>query len=176
MKRGGLILYPTDTVWGIGCDATRGDAVRRIYGLKRRPDSKALITLVSSVEMLERHVPGVSVAALDVALNSPRPTTVVYPRATGVAPELLAPDGSAGIRVTREAYSSGLCEALCAPVVSTSANISGRPAPRFFNEIDPELIEAVDYVALYRRADRTPVSPSRVVLVTPEGNLKILRP
>ncbi|MCM1164289.1 MAG: Sua5/YciO/YrdC/YwlC family protein [Muribaculaceae bacterium] len=176
MKRGGLIAYPTDTIWGIGCDATCPEAVRRVFEVKHRADSKALITLVSSREMLLNHVGTIAPEALDVALNSPRPTTVVFPNGVGVAAELLAADGSIGIRLTREAYSAGLCEALGAPIVSTSANISGEPSPRFFDEISAEVLASVDYVARYRRADHTPSLPSRVVMIGGDGIMKVIRP
>ncbi|MCM1522205.1 MAG: Sua5/YciO/YrdC/YwlC family protein [Muribaculaceae bacterium] len=176
MRRGGLIAYPTDTVWGIGCDATCSEAVRRVFEVKRRADSKALITLVDTPDMLQRFAGGVTAEALDIAVNSPRPTTVVYPYGIGVAPELLASDGSIGIRLSHEAYSAGLCEAMGVPVVSTSANISGMPSPRFYDEISPEILDAVDYVALYRRADHTAALPSRVVMVMTDGNLKVIRP
>lgn len=175
MKRGGLVAYPTDTVWGIGCDATCQEAVRRVYAVKRRPDSKALITLVGSRRMLE-HMVGPLADAVIPLLEAGRPTTVVYPHAVGVAPDLLAPDGSIGVRLTREQFSASLCEAMGTPVVSTSANISGSPAPRFYSEIPAEILEAVDYVAFTRRDDLTPALPSRVVSVDRDGNINVIRP
>lgn len=173
MRRGRLILYPTDTVWGIGCDACDPDAVSRIFRLKRRADSKAMISLVDSEAMLAEYVdvPG-GVAPHETS----RPTTVVYPGARGLAPNLVSDDGSVALRLTREAYSAALCRALGRPVVSTSANISGMPAARIFAEIAPEIIAGVDYVALYRRDDETPAAPSRVVKLAPDGSLTVLRP
>lgn len=176
MKRGGVILYPTDTVWGIGCDATSSDAVRRVYEIKQRSDSKALISLSSDIDMLERFVGNVPLSVADFLEKSDRPTTVVYPSCRLLAPELLADDGSAGIRVTSEIYSRGLCQELGVPVVSTSANISGEPAPALFSEISDEIISAVDYVADFRRDDSTVSAPSRVVKLNSDGSFIILRP
>lgn len=175
MKRGGVIVYPTDTVWGIGCDATCSEAVRRIYEIKRRTDSKALICLVADEEMLRHHVGSVPQAVSDSLSGFDRPTTVIYPEARNVAPELLAPDGSIGIRVTSEEFSCGLCKALGNAVVSTSANISGHPAPAIFSEISQEILAQADYVAASRRSDTSKSAPSRVILITPEGEIKVLR-
>lgn len=175
LKRGGVILYPTDTVWGIGCDATNSAAVRRVYDIKRRDDSKALITLVGSVAALERvvdKVPDVGYELLDAAVD---PITIVYDKGVGVAPELLASDGSIGVRVTSETFSRQLCDALRRPLVSTSANVSGCPSPVFFNEISPEIIAAVDYVCTSRRDDTTPRRPSCVIRLSENGMFKILR-
>lgn len=176
MRRGGVILYPTDTVWGIGCDATCAEAVQRVYRIKRRADNKALITLVDSIAMLERvvgEIPDAAEQLLQVAVN---PMTIIYDHARGLTPALVGSDGSAGIRVTSERYSRELCRRLRRPVVSTSANISGEPAAAFFAEISPEIINAVDYVAWYRRDDRTPHHPSSVIKVGDDNTLKILRP
>lgn len=176
IKRGGIILYPTDTVWGIGCDATNSEAVKRIYNLKRRVDSKAMIVLVDGEAMLERHVdtvPDVAWELLDAAVN---PLTVVFDRGAGLAPELLAADGSIGIRITHEKFSSELCRKLRRPVVSTSANISGMKSARFFNEIANEIIAGVDYVAKYRQTDNEPHKPSSVIKLTNSGIITILRP
>lgn len=176
LRAGGLILYPTDTVWGIGCDATRPEAVERVYRLKRRADSKALITLVGRPDDLYRYVDEVPQIALDLIEVSDRPTTIVYDRGINLAPNLLAADGSVGIRVTREQYSAGLCRLLRRPVVSTSANVSGQPSPSLFDEISPEIIDGVDYVALYRRDDRRPATPSSVIKIGNDSTVKILRP
>lgn len=176
MRQGGLIAYPTDTVWGIGCDATNSDAVRRVYALKRRADSKALITLVGSPEMLAHTVGEIPEEAAGLIQSSGRPVTVVYPHARGLAPELLAPDGSAGVRLTREAYSAGLCEALGAPVVSTSANVSRQSTPGFYAGIPQEILDGVDYVAMFRRDDNTAALPSMVVKLAGDGTMTILRP
>lgn len=176
LKAGGVVLYPTDTVWGIGCDAASDEAVRKVYAIKRRADSKALISLVGSRRMLELTVGDVPDSVSGLIESSSRPVTVVYPSGSRLAGCLLAEDGSAGIRLTSELYSSALCLGLGGPVVSTSANVSGRPSPRFFSEIEEEIINAVDYVASYRRDDVTPSLPSMVVKLLPSGELLTLRP
>lgn len=175
LQRGEVILYPTDTVWGLGCDSANSDAVKRIFVIKRRSDSKALISLVDSVAMLCRHVDGIPAVALDMILESENPMTVVYDSPVGLAAELLAADGSAGIRVTSERYSAELCRRLGRPVVSTSANISGNPAPAIFDEISPEVIDMVDYCAEYRRDDKSHHNPSSVVKITNDSTVTILR-
>ena len=175
LRAGGLIIYPTDTVWGIGCDATDSNAVRRIFELKQRADSKALITLVDSVAALERvvdEVPEVAYQLLDVAVE---PLTVVYDRGIGVAPELLAEDGSIGVRITTEAFSRELCRRFRRPIVSTSVNYSGVPSPRSFDEIDPRLLENVDYVCQTGRARPWRSKPSTVIKLSAGGVIKILR-
>lgn len=178
MRRGGVVLYPTDTVWGLGCDARCGEAVRRIFEIKRRADSKAMISLVADEAMLERWVVPVPEAALMLieASGDDVPMTIVYDHPRGIAPELLADDGSAAMRVTRERFSSALCRRMRGPVVSTSANISGNPAPASFAAIDPEIVGAVDYVCRYRRDDSSEHRPSSVVKVSDSGVIKILRP
>ena len=175
LRAGGLIIYPTDTVWGIGCDATDSNAVRRIFELKQRADSKALITLVDSVAALERvvdEVPEVAYQLLDVAVE---PLTVVYDRGIGVAPELLAEDGSIGVRITTEAFSRELFRRFRRPIVSTSVNYSGVPSPRSFDEIDPRLLENVDYVCQTGRERPWRSKPSTVIKLSAGGVIKILR-
>lgn len=152
LNRGDLILYPTDTVWGIGCDATDPEAVARVFALKCRADSKALITLVDSVAKAAR-IGGIDEEAYAAAADGPRPVTVVCPRAVGLAPNLTAADGSCAIRVTREPVSAELCRRFGRPIVSTSANISGLPAPAIFAEIAPEIVSGVAYAMTSRRSD-----------------------
>lgn len=175
VKRGGIILYPTDTVWGIGCDATRSDAVKRIFEIKRRADSKAMIVLLDSADRLERYVDEVPDVALQLIDVSVRPTTIVYDGARNVARELVADDGSIGIRITTDEFSSKLCRALRRPLVSTSANISGQPTAGFFSQISEEIKNAVDYIATTRRNDETPAAPSCVIKIGTGGQIKILR-
>ena len=146
MKAGGVILYPTDTVWGIGCDATNPEAVKKVYEIKRREDSKALICLVDSEARLQRYVRNVADVTWDMIELSEKPLTVIFDGVSGLAPNLIAEDGSAGIRITREEFSKELCFRFQKAIVSTSANISGEPTPRTFNEISDEIKEAVDYV------------------------------
>lgn len=175
MRKGGLILYPTDTVWGIGCDATLSEAVKRVFDLKKRADHKALIVLIGDVDNLWRYVedePEVAYELIDVAVN---PLTIVFDRGRSVAPELLGPDGSVGIRVTHETVSQRLCRAMKRPIVSTSANIAGQPTPQIFAEISPEIIAGVDYVMQTRRNDNERRRPSSVIKLGNDGAIKILR-
>lgn len=177
LRRGGVILYPTDTIWGIGCDATDSAAVKKVFEIKRRSDSKALITLVGSEAALERTVEDVPDVAWQLIEYSDRPLTIVYDRAAhDIAPELSAEDGSIGVRLTRETFSSGLCRAFGKPIVSTSANISGQPSPGCFAEISHEILKAVDYVCLSRR-DEVPGSarPSSIMRLSAGGLFKIIR-
>lgn len=175
LRKGGVILYPTDTVWGIGCDATNNEAVRRIFAIKRRAEAKAMISLVDSTAMLERYTSGLPEVAFQLIEESVNPITLVVDHPAGLAPSLLAADGSAGLRVTAERYSRELCRRLRHPLVSTSANISGAPTPRFFAEIPQEIIDAMDYVALYRRDDRTPRKSSSVIKISDDCTFRILR-
>lgn len=175
LRRGGVILYPTDTVWGIGCDASDSKAVKRVFEIKRRADSKALIALVGSMAQLERTVESVPDVAAQLIEVSDRPVTVVYDHGRGVTREMLSSDGSLAVRVTSEAFSRALCLAFGRAIVSTSANISGLPAPRFYNEISPEIISAADYVCLSRRNDSKPSKPSMVIKISEGGLFKILR-
>ena len=145
MRNGGVILYPTDTVWGIGCDATNEEAVKRVYEIKRRSDSKALICLVDSEARLTRYVRHVSDVTWDMIELATKPLTVIYDNATGLAPNLLAEDGSVGIRITKEEFSKELCFRFQKPIVSTSANISGEPTPQTFDEISDEIKNAVEH-------------------------------
>lgn len=175
LRKGGIILYPTDTIWGIGCDATNSKAVQRVYELKKRADHKAMLVLANSTGMLERYVekvPDVAYQLIDVAI---KPTTIIYDNGINLAPNLLGPDGSIGIRITNERFSSKLCRALRRPIVSTSANISGMPSPCFFNDVSKEIIEGVDYVVNFRRNDRTPNAPSCVIKLSVSGEIKVLR-
>lgn len=175
LAQGGLILYPTDTVWGIGCDATNAEAVAKVFALKQRDDSKALITLVPSDAWIERYVEDVPEVAWELLEAAVEPLTIVYDRGRNLAPNLLAADGSIGIRVTKERYSAELCRRFKRPIVSTSANISGQPAPALFSEISPEITGNVDYVADYRRNDITGAKPSGVIKIGAGGVFKILR-
>lgn len=175
LRAGGVILYPTDTIWGIGCDAACSEAVRRIYRLKQRDDSKAMLLLVDSLDMLSRHVKAVPESVPDMAARASRPTTMVLDGAQGLAPELLAPDGSAGFRISRDQFSASLCRMLGRPVVSTSANISGAPSAPHFKDITPYIIDGVDYACTTRRDDMSAASPSRVIKIDSQNNITVLR-
>lgn len=175
LKKGGIILYPTDTVWGIGCDARNSEAVKKIYQLKRRADSKSMLVLVNNKNALEKTVEDIPEITWDLLEAAVNPITIIYDNAKGVAQELLADDGSLGIRVTKDFFSNELCKRLGAPLVSTSANISGEKTPSFFNEISEVIKSGVDYIVRYRQDDLTPNSPSNIVKLSKGGVIKIIR-
>ena len=175
LRKGGVILYPTDTVWGIGCDATNAEAVKRVYEIKKRADSKALICLVDSESRLCRYVRNVADATWDMIELSTKPLTVIFDNATGLAENLLAEDGSVGIRVTREEFSKELCFRFQKPIVSTSANISGEPTAMTFDEIDDEIKNAVDYVVRYNQRCKEKHMPSSIIKISASGEFTIIR-
>lgn len=175
MKDGGVILYPTDTVWGIGCDATNSEAVAKVFNIKKRDDSKALICLVDSEARLQRYVRNVPEVAWQVMEYAVKPTTVILDNAVNLAPNLVADDGSIAMRVTREAFSKELCYRFQKPIVSTSVNISGEPAAQNFTDIAPELIEAADYVCFSRRQEHKPHTPSSIIKIKEDGEVTIIR-
>lgn len=175
VKRGGVILYPTDTIWGIGCDATNPDAVARVYAIKRRVDSKALICLLGSDASLGLYVSDIPGVAYDLIDCAERPLTIIYDGARNLAPALLAEDGSVGIRVTKEEFSQTLCMRCKRALVSTSANISGQPSPACFADIDPEIIAAVDYVCTSRRNERPQARPSSILKLSASSEIKVIR-
>ena len=189
LRNGGIIVYPTDTVWGIGCDATNAEAVKRIYALKQREDSKSMLVLLDSPAKLNYYVSDIPDAAWalleasDVSENSDypdesgnKPLTIIYPNARNLAPNLIAEDGSIGIRITHESFSKALCEQLRHPIVSTSANISGHPAARFYAEIEQAILDRADYVCRFRRDDDCPAEPSSIIKIHADGTFKIIRP
>lgn len=175
MKKGGVILYPTDTVWGIGCDATNADAVAKVYAIKHRDDSKALICLVDSDARIQRYVRNVPEVAWDLLELAEKPTTVILDNAVNLAPNLIAKDGSIAMRITREPFSKELCYRFQKPIVSTSANISGEPAAQNYCDISEELINAVDYVCWSRRQEHKPHTPSSIIKLSENGEVKIIR-
>lgn len=175
LKRGGLILYPTDTIWGIGCDATNAEAVQRVYELKRRSDNKALIVLLDSEEHLDHYVVDVPAMAYELMSVAVKPLTLIYEGAFNLAPNLLGENDSVGIRVSREEFSHKLCERYGKPIVSTSANLSGRPSARSFAEIADEIKQGVDYVVSYRQNDATAHNASNIILLRSDGTFKIIR-
>lgn len=175
LKKGGVILYPTDTVWGLGCDATNSEVVKRVFKIKQRIDSKAMIVLLGNDNEIQRYVKDVPEIAYDLVALSVKPLTIVYDKGIYLAPELLAEDGSVGIRVTKEQFSMSLCKAFRRPIVSTSANISGKPTPAFFDEISDEIKTQVDYIVETRRDERIMHKPSSVIKLDSDGTVKILR-
>ena len=175
MNKGGIILYPTDTIWGIGCDATNPEAVKRVYDIKHRNDAKALITLIDSEAKLEAYVTNVPEVAWQLIEVAEKPLTIIYDGARNLAPNLLAEDGSAGIRITREEFSKNLCMRMRRAIVSTSANISGEPSPKCFADISPDIINAVDYVCTSRRNEEKNPPASNIIKLEAGGEVKVIR-
>jgi L-threonylcarbamoyladenylate synthase len=175
LKKGGVILYPTDTVWGIGCDATNEAAVAKVYQIKHRDDSKALICLVDSDARLQRYVRNVPEVAWQLLDAATKPTTVILDNAVNLAPNLIAEDGSIALRITKEAFSKELCYRFQKALVSTSANISGEPAAANYCDISQELLDAVDYVCFTRRQEHKPHTPSSIIRLTENGEITIIR-
>ena len=176
MQEGGVILYPTDTIWGIGCDATNEEAVRRVYEIKRRADSKAMLVLVDSAVKVDFYVQDVPNVAWDLLNVADKPLTIIYDGARNLAPNLLAEDGSVGIRVTGEEFSKALCNRFRKAIVSTSANVSGEPSPRTFADISEDIKQAVDYVVEARRTEPASARPSSIIKLGKGGEVKIIRP
>lgn len=175
MNKGGIILYPTDTIWGIGCDATNPEAVKRVYDIKHLNDAKALITLIDSEAKLEAYVTNVPEVAWQLIEVAEKPLTIIYDGARNLAPNLLAEDGSAGIRITREEFSKNLCMRMRRAIVSTSANISGEPSPKCFADISPDIINAVDYVCTSRRNEEKNPPASNIIKLGAGGEVKVIR-
>jgi len=175
LRQGGVILYPTDTIWGIGCDATNAEAVKRVYEIKQRDDSKAMICLVDSDVRLQRYVRNVPNVAWDLLEAATKPTTVILDNAVNLAPNLIAEDGSVALRITNETFSKELCYRFQKPIVSTSANISGETAAQNYKDIAAELLEKVDYVCYARRQEHKPHKPSSIIKISEDGVFKIIR-
>ncbi len=174
LKRGGIILYPTDTVWGIGCDATNADAIDRLYALKQRAESKAMICLVNDFKMLQQYVEEIPEMAYDILKYSNKPTTIVYPNAIRVAENVIAEDGSLGIRVVRSGFVGMLLKKYKKPIVSTSANISGEATPENFAQISDSIKTAVDF-AVPQHLEEKNTKPSTVIKLELDGKVQILR-
>ena len=175
MKKGGVTLYPTDTVWGIGCDATNAQAVAKVYQIKQRDDSKALICLVDSDVRMQRYVRNVPNVAWDIMELATKPITVILDDAVNLAPNLIAEDGSIAMRITKEPFSHELCYRFQKPLVSTSANISGQPAASNYCDISQNLLDAVDYVCHSRRQEHKPHTPSSIIKLNKNGEVSIIR-
>lgn len=188
LREGGIILYPTDTVWGIGCDATNAEAVAKIYALKRREDSKSMLCLLDGAGKLQGYIQEIPSVAWDILdANHPdaderpenggsvRPMTIIYPGAKNLAPNLIAEDGSVGIRVTEDPFCRMLCQQLHHPLVSTSANISGEATPKHYGEISEAIKKGVDYVCRFRRGDTAPKKPSQIIKLNADGTFQVIR-
>jgi L-threonylcarbamoyladenylate synthase len=175
MRNGGIILYPTDTIWGIGCDATNEEAVKKIYKLKQRDDSKSMLVLLDNPVKLQYYVTDVPEIAWNLIELTDKPLTIIYEGARNLAAGLIAADGTIGIRITGELFSRELCRQFRKPIVSTSANISGQPAPARFSQISREIIDGVDYVVKYRQKEQTDTKTSSIIRLARNGTIQIIR-
>ena len=175
LQQGGVILYPTDTIWGIGCDALNAQAVERIYEIKNRPKENSMIVLMGDARDIIHYVAAPPPDIIAIVEGFERPTTVIYRNAIELPANVVQNDNTIGIRVPNDAFCKALLKRFRRPIVSTSANLSGMPSPAFFNEIDLEIKQRVDYVVQYRQDDVTHKQPSRIVKMDDEGNLVIIR-
>lgn len=175
LRKGGVILYPTDTIWGLGCDATDPVAVEKIFRIKSRSTTRSLIILVDSEGMLERYVREVPEIAWELISVSDSPLTIIYPAGKNLAEGVCNEDGSIGIRICRDEFCNNLISSFRKPIVSTSANISGKPSPEYFDEIDEIVKEAVDYAVKYRQDEKIKHPASPVIRLEPDGSIKIIR-
>jgi len=175
LREGGVILYPTDTIWGLGCDATNQDAVEKIFEIKKRSDSRSLIILVNGFGMLERYVKNIPPIAAEILDVSEKPITIIYPEGKNLAPGICNEDGSVGIRVCTDDFCGELIARFRKPIVSTSANISDSPSPSVFSEIGEDIISSADYVVKYRQSGNNKNTPSSIIKVEDNGVIKIIR-
>ncbi|WP_430818901.1 L-threonylcarbamoyladenylate synthase [Carboxylicivirga caseinilyticus] len=175
LRNGGILLYPTDTIWGIGCDATNAEAVKRIYELKQRADSKSMLVLLDNTAKLASYVNDIPEVAYDMAELTNKPLTIIYDDAKNLASNLIAEDGSIGIRITEEDFSKELCSRFKKPIVSTSANVSGEPSPQNFSQISDVIKDGVDFIVEYRQNETSNPAPSSIVKLGKGGEIKIIR-
>ena len=175
LRSGGVILYPTDTIWGIGCDSTNPVSVKRVYEIKQREDVKSMLILMENPNLLNSYVSEVPEIAWDLIEVSDKPITIIYPGAKNLAANLISPDGSIGIRLTDEPFTQHLIQRFRKPVVSTSANISGQKTPQNFHEISEEIKKAVDYIVQYRQVDLSKSNPSSIIKLGRGGEIEIIR-
>jgi len=175
LREGGVILYPTDTVWGLGCDATGSGAVEEIFRIKQRKENKSLIILVNGASMLERYVKHIPEIVFDIIDVADKPLTIIYPEGKNLAPGICNDDGSVGIRICRDDFCNQLITRFMKPIVSTSANISGTPPPANFLEIDESILASAGYIVKYRQNDLSKYPPSQILKVEINGVIKIIR-
>ena len=175
LREGGIILYPTDTIWGIGCDATNEEAVEKLYAIKHRDKSKSMLILLDNHGKLQAYIQDVPDIAWDLFDLADKPLTIIFENAKNLAPNLINSDGTMGIRITNEDFSRNLCMRFRKPIVSTSANIAGQDAPQNFNDIDPEIIDVVDYVVKYRQDEMYKQTPSSIIKLGSSGEIDIIR-
>ena len=175
LRRGEVILYPTDTIWGLGCDATSEEAIRKIYEIKQRDDSKSLIILVGDEREILQYVAAPDLAVFDFIAAQQRPTTVIFETAINLPDNLIADNGSIAIRIVKDDFCRHLIKRLRKPIVYTSANVSGQPSPRFFNEVSKEIKSAVDHIVQWRQGDNTPSQPSQIIRWKKDGTPEYIR-
>lgn len=175
LRKGGTILYPTDTIWGIGCDATNFEAVKKIYELKKRNDSKQMLVLLDDVSRLNEYITQVPDIAFDLIKIAEKPLTIIYPGAKNLPPGLYAEDGSIGIRITNDQFCKNLVAQFKKPIVSSSANLSNQPYPSDFSEISPEILKAVDYIVKWRQNDFSKSKPSAIIKIGINGEVQVIR-
>ena len=176
LKNGGTILYPTDTIWGLGCDATNGVAVEKVYRIKKRMESKSLIILLPDLEFLKKYVLNVPEIAMDLMKGVDNPLTIIYPNAINLPANVIGPDGSIAIRIIKNEFCKRLIREFNKPIVSTSANVSGEPAPLVYTCISKEIIDQVDHVVNYQREEIQEFKPSRIIKLNENGEFNIIRP
>lgn len=175
LGRSGVVLFPSDTVLGLGCDATNQDAVNTVYLIKNRPQNKSLIALVADMEMLTTYVESIPQAVHEILKGNSLPTTIVYPKAKGIAPMAMAEDGSMAFRVPKSGFALDLVKSFGKPIIATSANLSGMPIPENESQVDRRILEQVDYVVPLE-SDTYSVKPSRIIQLTIDGKTKTIRP
>lgn len=175
IKEGGIILYPTDTIWGIGCDATNTESIKRIFRLKQRDEIKSMIILLDTENKLESYVSGVNPLAYDLIEYAENPLTLILPGAKNISPALISADGSIGIRIPQHDFCKQLIQKMRKPLVSTSANISGRPSPQYFAQVEPEIVNGVDYVVNLEQQSKEIKNPSTIMRLSPNGTFEFLR-
>lgn len=174
LKKGGIILYPTDTVWGIGCDATNNMAIEKLYKLKQRKENNPMICLVNDFKMLNQYIEEVPEVAYDILKYAAKPTTIIFDRPLHVAENIIAADNTLAVRVSKDKFCKQLIRKFKKPLVSTSANISGRPTPKSFKEIAPEILEGVDYVVNLPQEKKSS-KPSAIIKLSTDGKVKVVR-
>jgi L-threonylcarbamoyladenylate synthase len=175
VQEGGIILYPTDTIWGIGCDATNTEAIKKIYTLKQRDETKSMIILLDTENKLESYISEVNPLAYELIEYAENPLTLVMPGAKNISPALIAGDGSVGIRITKHPFCQQLIQRMRKPLVSTSANVSGKPSPQYFSQIEPEIFYGVDYVVDIDQQDMEIKIPSVIMRLEPNGKFEFIR-
>jgi len=175
LKDGGTILYPTDTIWGIGCDATNTDAVKKIYQLKQRDEAKSMIILLDTENKLESYVTDVNPLAYDLIAYAENPLTLVMPGAKNISPALISADSSIGIRIAQHPFCQQLIQRFRKPIVSTSANISGKPSPQYFSQIDEAILQGVDYIVDIDQHSKEIKTPSTIMRLEPNGKFEFIR-